>query len=75
MTALFDAGDLQRLDRERELTEEAPRQLPAEDRSLIIENNNPVEEPIQDELIQNEPEENGFDVMLEGLLMALQRRL
>ncbi len=64
MTALFDAGDFQRLDRERELTEEAPRQLPAEDRS-------PVEEPIRDE----PEEEDGFDMMLEGLLMALRRRL
>lgn len=35
---LFDTGDFQRLDRERTLTEQAPRQLPEEDRS-------PVEEP------------------------------
>jgi len=32
-TSFFDAGDLQRLDRERTLTEQAPRQLPEEDRS------------------------------------------
>jgi len=29
-TTLFDAGDIQRLDRERQLTEQAPRQLPKE---------------------------------------------
>lgn len=62
MTTLFDAGDLQRLDRERTLTEQAPRQLPEEDRS-------PDKEPIQDE------SENPFDLMLEGLMQALNRRL
>jgi len=61
-STFFDAGDLQRLDRERTLTEQAPRQLPEPDRS-------PVEEPIRDE------PENGFDVMLDGLLAALNRRL
>ncbi len=63
MTSTFlDAGDFQRLDREASLTEEAPRVLPEEDRS-------PVEEPIQDE------PENDFDIMLDGILAALQRRL
>ena len=62
MTTLFDAGDMQRLDRERTLTEQAPRQLPEDDRS-------PVEEPIQDE--PNDP----FDLMLDGLMVALKRRL
>lgn len=33
MSTLFNAGDFQRLDRERTLTEQAPRQLPAEDRT------------------------------------------
>jgi len=32
-SSFFDAGDLQRLDRERTLTEQAPRVLPEEDRS------------------------------------------
>ena len=58
MTSLFDAGDLQRLDRERELTEQAPRQLPAENRSPVIE--------------QQDDDDNDFDMMLEGLLMALR---
>lgn len=61
-STFFDAGDLQRMDRERMLTAEAPRQLPADDRS-------PIEEPIPDE------PENGFDIMLDGLLSALNRRL
>ncbi len=57
---LFDAGDFQRLDRERTLIEQRER-LPAEpDRS-------PTEEPIQDF--------DPFDLMLEGLMEALQRRL
>ncbi len=33
MTTLFDAGDVQRMDRERMLTEQAPRVLPEEDRT------------------------------------------
>lgn len=61
-TALFDAGDWQRLDREGRLTEQSPRQLPEEDRS-------PDEEPIGFE------PENDYDTMLEGLLAALRRRL
>ena len=61
-STFFDAGDLQRLDRERTLTEEAPRQLPEDDRS-------PIEEPIRDE------PENGFDIMLDGILFALKERL
>lgn len=62
MTTLFDAGDIQRLDRERTLTEQAPRALPEEDRS-------PVEEPMQDE------PENPFDILLDGILSALKDRL
>ena len=53
---LFDAGDFQRLDREATLTEQAPRQLPEEDRS-------PIEEL------------DPFDLMLDGLMEALSRRL
>ena len=57
----FDAGDFQRLDRERTLTEQAPRQLPEDDRS-------------PDEFVETE-QPDGLDVMLEGLLMTLQERL
>ena len=59
---LFDVGDFQRLEREATLTEQFPRQLPEEDRS-------PIEEPIQDE------SENLFDLMLNGMMDALHRRL
>jgi len=58
----LDAGDIQRLDREATLTEQAPRQLPEEDRS-------PIEEPIQ-----NEPE-NPYGWLMDGLLSELKRRL
>lgn len=61
-STFFDAGDLQRLDRERTLTEQAPRQLPEDDRS-------PVEDPIQDE------PENDFDLMLDALALILERKL
>ncbi len=61
-STFFDAGDFQRLDRERTLTEEAPRQLPAEDRS-----------PIED-LVQDEPG-NDVDIILDALALILQRRL
>ena len=56
---LLDAGDIQRLDREKHLTEQAPRQLPAEDRS-------PIEEPFE--------QEDGFELMLSFVLEALKRR-
>lgn len=61
---LFDAGDIQRLDREATLTEEAPRQLPQEDRS-------PNEEFLD---IQDEPQGDN-DIFFDGLLAALRRRL
>ena len=61
-SSLFDAGDLQRLDRERTLIEQRDRVPSEEDRS-------PVEE-----LIQDEPE-NDYDLMLDGLLEALERKL
>ena len=64
-SAFLDAGDLQRMDREATLTEQAPRALPASDRS-----------PPEDNLVlQDEPEEDGFDLLLEGILEALRRRL
>lgn len=68
MTAnLFDDGDLQRLTREEQLTEQAPRVLPEDDRSP------------QDDLsilatAGREPKLN-FSEMLEGLLAALKERL
>ena len=62
---LFDAGDFQRLDRERTLIEQRER-LPAEpDRS-------PIEEPIQDKPFRPE---SLFDLMLDGMMEALQRRM
>jgi hypothetical protein len=39
-STFFDAGDLQRLDREASLTEEAPRVLPEDDRSPVVEEDN-----------------------------------
>ncbi len=63
-SAIFDVGDLQRLDRERTLTEQAPRALPAEDKT-----------PDEDEIQLVEEEENDFDIMLDGLLLVLQRRI
>lgn len=65
MSSVFDAGDLQRLDRERTLTEQAPRQLPENDRS-------PIEEPIRD-APANMPEE--VALIMQGLLMALKGRI
>ncbi len=64
MSSVFDAGDLQRLDRERTLTEQAPRQLPEDDRS-------PIEEPIRD-APTNMPEE--VALIMQALLMALKGR-
>jgi hypothetical protein len=64
-SVLFDSGDFQRLDRERTLIEQRERVPIQQDRS-------PVEESVGfDE--PNAP--NDFDMMLEGLLAALQRRL
>ncbi len=65
MTTLFDAGDFQRLDRERTLTEQAPRQLPVEDRS-------PIEDDLDVLTVRDEPD---FDGILDGLLAALKARL
>jgi len=62
---LFDAGDFQRLDRERTLTEQAPRQLPEEDRSP------PEDVPIE----RPESESGEYDFILDGILEALKRRL
>lgn len=65
-SAFFDAGDLQRLDREASLTEQAPRVLPSEDRS-------PAEAPVDVTPMRDEPD--GMDMMLEGLLMVLKENL
>ena len=63
---LFDEGDRQRLERESQLTAEAPRQLPQEDRS-----------PDQDVsiLAEQKDDEPDFDMMLEGLIIALRENL
>lgn len=61
-SAFFDAGDFQRLDRERTLIEQSDR-IPAQP------DQSPIEEPIQ-----GEPE-NNFDIMLDGLFEAFLRRL
>jgi len=70
-SSFFDAGDMQRLDRERELTEQAPRQLPVEDRSPSDEYRSPPE--LLE--IEEEDESTDMDSMLDGLLAALKRRL
>ena len=67
MTAnLFDDGDLQRLTREQTLTEEAPRQLPQDDRS-------PPEDNLS--ILAEARPEPDFAEMLAGLLLALERKL
>jgi len=68
MTTLFDAGDLDRIDREKRLVEQAPRQLPVEDRSpeednMFIE----IEEPDRQSAITDE--------MLDAFFVALKERL
>ena len=68
LASLFDAGDLQRIDREASLTEEAPRVLPEPDRS--------PDEDLSILNVRDEPEEDdGFDILLDGVLAALKRRL
>lgn len=63
MTAnLFDAGDAQRLERERNLTEQRPRQPIQEDRS-----------PSESILAGAAPEPD-FGAMIKGLLMLLAER-
>lgn len=67
-STFFDAGDLQRLDRERQLTEQAPRVLPEEDVS-------PIEDPLDILTVRDEPEESDVDILLNALALVLQRRL
>ena len=70
-SVLFDSGDLQRLDRERTLTEQAPRALPEDDRS-------PAEDPLDVLTVRDEfnPEsENDVDILLDALALVLKRRL
>ncbi len=64
-SVLFDAGDFQRLDRERTLIEQRERIPAQEDRS--------PEDPL--DVLTVRDEENPFDLMLDGLLEALQHRL
>jgi hypothetical protein len=70
LMSLFDQGDMQRLERESQLTSEAPRVLPEDDRS-------PVEEPVQSEP-SAEPErssmESDAELMLDTISLLLRRR-
>ncbi len=70
MTTLFDAGDVDRVDRERRLIAQSPRQILQEDRSPPEE----IEMMMEPEMISEEPM-NEFDMMLEGLAAALKARL
>lgn len=63
---LFSAGDVQRMEREEQLTQQAPRQLPAEDRS-------PPEDHTS--ILAGAQAEPDFDAMLKGLMQALERKL
>ena len=66
---LLDAGDFQRLDRERTLTEQAPRQAIEDDRT-------PDEDWIRAEGDRAPAEEDdGLSLIVRGLLMALEERL
>jgi len=66
-SVLFDSGDFQRLDRERTLIEQRDR-VPAEpDRS-------PDEQDLSILNVRDEPE-NDFDMMLDGILSALKKRI
>ena len=70
-TNLFDAGDMQRLDREAALTEQSPRQaFRAPDESITMDSTHEADE------FSEEPEDNEFfDFMLDGMLEALKGRL
>lgn len=71
MTAnLFDDGDLQRLTREEQLTEQAPRVLPEDNRV-------PPEDDLSILAVAGREEESKFDFseMLDGILAALKERL
>ena len=63
MTTLFNAGDFQRLDVERRLTEQAPRVLPAEG-----------EMPVQDEPVQADPLDRVRDSMFASMLEILKEK-
>ena len=71
-SVFFDAGDLQRLDRERTLIEQSdripaqPDRSPDDDLSIL---------DIRQEPEPKDEQENGFDFMSDGLLEVLQRRL
>jgi len=61
MTSLFDAGDIQRLEVERNLTRNAPTVLPEEP-------SEPVEEQIEG---LDEPESDPFDLMQKSMFASL----
>ena len=58
---IFDAGDKMRLDREEQLTQQAPRVLPDESPSILSAD------------VVEEPDQN--DTLLDAVLAALKRRL
>jgi hypothetical protein len=60
---IFDAGDKMRLDREEQLTQQAPRVLPDPSPSIMSTPEEVVEEPDQ------------TDTLLDAVLAALKRRL
>ncbi len=64
MTSLFDAGDYQRIDREKNLTRQRER-VPVE---------RPENEP-DGEFDDNEVEEDVFDTMAKRFIAALKRQL
>jgi len=82
-TALFDAGDFQRLDRERTLIEQRDRVPAQPDRSPIEDMYLPTQEgtspSIQEDMplsAQDESDEGSeYDSLLDSLLSALKRRL
>ena len=62
-STFLDAGDMQRLDRERNLVRTAPRQLPEDPLDVLTVPS-----------LREEPE-NLYDSILGGLMAALKRRL
>ncbi len=72
MTTVFDAGDFDRLDRERRLVAQSPRQILQEDRSPVEEIQEPMMVDEKSGMIDEEPM-NEFDMMIAGLIAALKK--
>lgn len=71
---VFDAGDMDRLDREARLTEQRPRQPIEEDRSPSVMEDEFISAPAGSEQDDQE-DQQGYDMLLDGVIEALQRRL